>query len=215
MEEEKAIPTSEPPSYTQIEGGKNDQAPPSYDSLFGRVKKQKESSTGHVDFFRRLCVLLGGTVVCTILIGICMALPVSMIVIGAIYLDDCPCKRYIPIYLIVAGCFGIVKTSISLTRRSFCRDKDSDDDESYEKKKKENPFEMILNCFLFAWFIAGNVWIYSIYTTYCDNGVGCGCECDKTLYLYAFWLTTSMYILIGSVIACSCLVCMCAICVSP
>ena len=70
---------------------------------------------------------------------------------GAIYKDDCPRERFIPIYLIVAGSFGIVKNLSSLGQR--CKNKDEEDAD--EKNAKTNPFDGLVSCFLFAWFIAG------------------------------------------------------------
>ena len=50
--------------------------------------------------------------------------------------------------------------------------------------------------FLFWWFIAGNVWIYSIYAPSYDkaDNVVSGLYCNKTLCLFAFWTTTLSYI---------------------
>ena len=71
---------------------------------------------------------------------------------GAIYKNDCPRERFIPIYLIVAGSFGIVKNLSSLGQR--CKNKD--DEDADEKNAKTNPFDGLVSCFLFAWFIAGS-----------------------------------------------------------
>ena len=71
-------------------------------------------------------------------------------VTGAKYLDDCPAERYIPIYLVVAGCFGVLRNTITIVRRC-CRK----DDENEENQTKVNPVESVIDCFMFAWFIAG------------------------------------------------------------
>ncbi|RUS81346.1 hypothetical protein EGW08_010878, partial [Elysia chlorotica] len=68
---------------------------------------------------------------------------------GAIHLDDCKAERMIPIYLLVAGCFGVARNLFSLVQR--CR---KTRDETEEDQKKVNPLESIVNCFIFAWFIA-------------------------------------------------------------
>ena len=92
-------------------------------------------------------------------------------VAGSIYLDDCPRERYIPIYLIVAGVFGLVKALLNSGQQARSRhNKDENDGE--EQSKKPNPIDSVLSCFLFAWFIAG-MWsiptntthLYNIYTT--------------------------------------------------
>ena len=70
---------------------------------------------------------------------------------GAIHKDHCPAERFIPIYLIVAGAFGIVKNLSTLGQRARNKDKDDKD----EQNAKTNPFDGLVSCFLFAWFIAG------------------------------------------------------------
>ena len=49
---------------------------------------------------------------------------------------------------------------------------------------------------------AGNVWIYSIYQP--NYNPSAGPHCDKTLYLFAFWITSLVYILIGGFFVVGC-----------
>ena len=76
---------------------------------------------------------------------------VDSLISGAIHKDHCPAERFIPIYLIVAGAFGIVKNLSTLGQRARNKDKDDKD----EQNAKTNPFDGLVSCFLFAWFIAG------------------------------------------------------------
>lgn len=46
----------------------------------------------------------------------------------------------------------------------------------------------LINCFMLCWFFIGSYWIYSIYEPKYGN------DCNKTLYLFAFWLITSIYL---------------------
>ena len=69
---------------------------------------------------------------------------------GAYYKDDCPAEKYIPIYLIVGGVFGVIKNLLNIGQRAKNR-KDNQDEEN----AKTNPLDGILNCLLMAWFIAG------------------------------------------------------------
>lgn len=56
----------------------------------------------------------------------------------------------------------------------------------------------------------GNVWIYSIYQpNYNKNTTSVDPYCDKTLYLFAFWTTTLVYILLGLFLLCGCDVLVC------
>lgn len=121
-------------------------------------------------------------------------MPIAQIVIGALHLNDCPRQPYIPIYLIVAGAFGLVLALLSCLP---CAQE--------HKDGTANPLSQVCmawnsltSCFLFCWFIAGNVWIYSIYQpNYNKNTTNVDPYCDKTVYLFAFWTTTLVYILLG------------------
>jgi len=171
--------------------------------LFGEIKEARSASSSLLDFLKKLIIILVGTIGCTIAIGLVMAIPIAMIVIGAKYKNDCPVQDKIPIYLIVAGAVGVFRNLISLCQRA--RKSDNDD----EEEKKRNPVESLLDCFLFAWFICGNVWIYHNYQPVYDNTASPE-YCHKTLYLFAFWITTATYILIGTMCFCVCCVGICA-----
>lgn len=131
-------------------------------------------------------------------------LPILISCAGAKYKDQCPVEDKIPIYLIVAGAVGVFRNLISLGQRA----KQSDQEEGEEKKKR--PLESILDCFLFVWFICGNVWIYQNYKHVDYEDPSDSHYCHKTLYLFAFWVTTSTYILVGVMCCCVCCVGICA-----
>ena len=90
----------------------------------------------------------------------------QMLFPGSMYLGQCPREHYIPIYLIVAGVFGILKNLSNVTQRVKNR---LDEDDETENVAKTNPFDGTLNCFLFAWFIAG----WFMHTVFND----CNCAC--------------------------------------
>lgn len=48
----------------------------------------------------------GGFYTCTFFVGILtLGIPICMIIFGALYLNDCPLNKWIPIYLLVGGMF--------------------------------------------------------------------------------------------------------------
>ena len=77
--------------------------PPSYDSLFGRIRDTHKASRNVVDFVVKVILLLLGTIGCTIACSITVVIPFCMIVIGGVFFHDCPAEPYIPIFLIVGG----------------------------------------------------------------------------------------------------------------
>ena len=99
--------------------------PPSYDSLFGRIRDTHKASRNFIDFLARLLLLLLGksnlkkkvkkspvsiffflgTIGCTIACAVTVFIPICMIVIGSIHYNDCPAEPYIPLFLIVGGMY--------------------------------------------------------------------------------------------------------------
>ncbi|ELT94021.1 hypothetical protein CAPTEDRAFT_222815 [Capitella teleta] len=181
-----------PPAYSSNSGG--DQ-PPSYDSLFGELRAAKSNSSSVLDYLKKFLIIVLSTLGCTICVGLVLALPVSMIVIGAIYFDDCPREKYISLYLIVGGSFGVLKNCSNLFQRFKNRENGNEDENA-----KSNPFDGTINCFLVAWFIAGNVWVYRIYSEIDLHDPSSQSYCHPVLYYFAFWMMNSVYILF----ACSC-----------
>jgi hypothetical protein len=139
-----------PPSYEDVI---NPEAPPpSYQSLFGQVREARKTANGILDFIRKLIFLLIGTLGCTIIIGFTVVIPLSMIVIGLLYMNSCPIEN-IPIFLLVGGIVWIFKNLMNIW--SQCRRSPNSESEA-ETAVQYRKHESLLNCFLFGWFIAGN-----------------------------------------------------------
>lgn len=89
-----------PPSYDDVI---NPYAPPpTYQSLFGQMREARKSSRGLVDLLRRLLIILVSTLGCTLLIAFMILIPFTMIIVGAIYIDECHIE-HIPAFLLVGG----------------------------------------------------------------------------------------------------------------
>lgn len=139
-----------------------------------------------------------------------LALEIAYITIGSMYIHDCPLAPMIPIYLVVAGVTSILLQCIGGAH------------------KINTPGMIypssILSLFCFIWLIYGSYHVYSIYppnyqmnTTKEETtghflnrleasqaqavgsqfGYG-GPHCDRTLYLFAFWNITLVYVLGGA-----------------
>ncbi|XP_069563638.1 transmembrane protein 272 [Brachyistius frenatus] len=133
-------------------------------------------------------------------------IPIAQIAVGAVHLDDCPRQPYIPIYLIVAGVFSMFLTVLSCLPCT----REHEDGTTNPLNRICTAWNSLTSFFLFCWFITGNVWIYSIYEpNYNKNTTNVEPYCDKTLYLFAFWITTLIYILLGLFLAGGCCVLFC------
>ncbi|KAM8747777.1 transmembrane protein 272-like [Acanthopagrus schlegelii] len=119
-------------------------------------------------------------------------LPFAEFAIGAIYQRDCPRQPYVAIYLLVTGVVSIMLAVLSILP-------------SHGHFGNHSAiWSGIVSLFFFCWFIAGNVWIYSIYEPNYNKTVSTENYCNKTLYLFAFWTINFNYILLGLALLYTC-----------
>ncbi|KAM9301737.1 uncharacterized protein PAF06_014953 [Gastrophryne carolinensis] len=104
------------------------------------------------------------------------AIGVAFIVVGAVYLNQCPAERYIPIYMIVAGAFSFAYWVLLPLKCISCT--------------LWKIAGLIVSLFVFAWFIAGSVWVFRIYNPTDE-------QCYRPMYLFVFSILIIQYILIG------------------
>ena len=62
-----------------------------------------------------MCSLLAA--VMTILLMVVLLLPLGMVILGVKYLHSCPKQPFLPIYLLVGGCFWMLKMFTVLWRQ--------------------------------------------------------------------------------------------------
>ncbi|KAM4714283.1 transmembrane protein 272 isoform 1-T2 [Anableps anableps] len=133
-------------------------------------------------------------------------IPIAQIAIGAVYLHECPVQENIPIYLIVSGVFSLILDLLSCLP---CTRGPKDGSQSV-LSQSFTVWNSLVSLFLFCWFITGNVWIYSVYEpNYIKNSTDVSLYCNKTLYLFAFWTTTLVYILVILFLVVGCCVLFC------
>jgi len=191
----QGIARGPPPSYQDAVDPNAE--PPSYDSLFGRIRDTHKASRNFIDFLAKLLLLLLGTIGCTIACSVTVVIPICMIVIGSIHFNDCPAEPNIPLFLIVGGAFSVFKYLIGVITRIRQNDSSSQD-----PSQPPHPAQSLISCFLCGWFITGCVWVYRIYKPSFEESDP---EfCNKTVYVFAFWLITTAYIFLGLFTSCIC-----------
>ncbi|CAM5129449.1 unnamed protein product [Natator depressus] len=116
-------------------------------------------------------------------------LPIASIVIGAKYLGQCPHQYLLPYYLLVGGSAGLLLLLLTCLP---C----GDGTDPPRLSPGARGWRAVFLLFLFAWFIAGNVWVYSIYPPEYKDPKNPD-FCSRPLYLFAFWVTTLVYVGLG------------------
>lgn len=155
---------------------------------------------------------------CTIILGITIVIPVCMVVIGSMYLNQCPQGEYIPVYLLVGGkdtldhilftptddlfnrfllfskgIMGVIKPLLSLSTHVR-----QSPDEQATLQASQSGTQSLINWFMLGWFLIGSYWIYRIYEPNYDKSRGL--YCNRTLYTFSFWLVSSVYIVVGAIV---------------
>lgn len=87
------------------------------------------------------------------------------------------------------GGFGVLKQLMHLSTRVRSRE------EQEAERLRQSPTQQLINCFMFGWFIIGSFWIFKEYEPNYDPTKGK--YCNKSLYMFAFWLIMSVYISLG------------------
>ncbi|XP_050417577.2 transmembrane protein 272 isoform X3 [Patella vulgata] len=192
-----------PPTYQQVLQTSTE-PPPSYETLFGKIKQAREESNGRVDFVRKVLDIFTIRRCITVLLAVMILIPISMVVIGVQHLSDCPVQRFIPMYLIVGGSFALFRI---ITRFCLPRGKKHSGDEEEEEEASCGKVCLslhLIDFFLMAWFIAGNVWVYKLHGKFNSTDASSSSYCHPTVYYFTYWLLTSVYILMALIFICIC-----------
>lgn len=230
-----------PPSYDDVINPYA--APPTYQSLFGQMRRARKNSRGPVDLLTRLAFILLSTIGCTILLAFMILIPFTMIIVGAIYIDECRIE-HIPAYLLFGGliwasksvfhCYRQFRLAAHVARSNRLSElelerasriepmsissqlsRDLSDSQRQQPEVQSNPrddarvasksfyCELVLNFSLVGWFIAGCVIVLRNNQPDFYN-VSSPKYCNKTVYMYTFWIIATAILLSCLFIGCFC-----------
>ena len=135
----------------------------------------------------------------------------------------CQGERFIPIWLVVYGTFTLVHLIIAIIRTVVATRPNSHDRRvRHTASHIGTCADLFVDLFLFAWLIAGSVWVFRFYgfvhSTSCAGGGPLlpQCQCDGVVLTFAFAVIIVIYIigLISCLTSCCCYCCVCCIVVA-
>lgn len=151
---------------------------------------------------------------------------------GVKHLEDCPVQPNIPVYLLVGGCFGLLKVLSLLwrqvrSRRYRTMDDVIDDDDGrmqtgssvsggvggggFLVSRSSRFSEFVLSVFLLIWFVCGNCWVFGVRRPihFKQQLLSPNNWCDRTVYMFAFVQIIASYAVAGVAAIVVCLLAVC------
>lgn len=132
-----------------------------------------------------------------------------LVILGAVYLEECRIERMIPVFLIVHGSVYLLRYTITTCLRVGSRnDNEIDSEKDTDTIRFFNVFLFFVDLFLVVWFIIGSVWIYANFSDVQYHDKNASSYCSRVAYLLAFWFATVHYIALGMcMLCCPCILC--------
>ncbi len=137
-------------------------------------------------------------------------------------MEECPLEPRIPVYLLVGGCFGLLKVLSLIWKQVRLRRYERLDDiyfgdannrefhGEFLMSKSSRFSEAMLSLFLLFWFACGNYWVFHIYKPRFVPLLHHPSEyCDESVYKFAYIQIMAMYAFFAFVlfIASCCFIC--------
>ncbi len=130
-----------------------------------------------------------------------LGLPITKLVLGILYVQECPINKNIPIYMIVSGACGLAMiiflllTSACTYCRAICIAKKSTHGFMICTIALGRGMQGALAIFLFIWFFIGNGWVFGVrYRVQTDRPNDINNYCNPTLYWFAFYVLIFTYV---------------------
>ncbi|XP_070841404.1 transmembrane protein 272-like [Chaetodon trifascialis] len=133
-------------------------------------------------------VVISTTVVVNIIWWMVM---IAAIGVGVTHLGRCPLQPNIPIYLIVLGASSVLSLSLTYTRSIW---------EGGCISTLSLACTVVLHLLTLGWFIAGTTWVYPVYPPNYTPGIAR--YCHRTAYLFAFIVTTLLWVTVTLMFVC-------------
>ncbi|XP_019625063.1 PREDICTED: uncharacterized protein LOC109470540 [Branchiostoma belcheri] len=121
-----------------------------------------------------------------------LAINVAMVVVGSLYVHDCPVQYMIPVYLIVYGIFLLLPTFTARHKTGA-----GEEPPDVLQSPAQCCFQGVVGCFLIVWFIGGTSWVYPAFPVVDMSNTTSSNYCQPVLYNFAFTVTTATWVVAG------------------
>lgn len=167
-----------------------------------RTRRPKKPSTiKPPGLFTTLCSGGFSTIAALIYLSVSLALPIAKLVLGILYVKECPVNQLIPLYMIVAGGCGvavvvlILLSSASNYTRSLIRRERAVHELMLCTIAFARGMKGVIDIFLFIWFFFGNVWVFGVrFRVRTDKPNDLNNYCHPGLYWFAFYVLIFTYV---------------------
>jgi hypothetical protein len=204
-----------------VEGGQAEVTTPLKTGVFNLNTVKLSKDTKGKDIFGVLC----GTVCCYLpcalfSLALLNALSIFMIVIGAMYKDDCTARPNIGPVLIAMGAMAIVLSVLESLIRTKSSQAGSEPEDPPPAPSGIVRCALFINSLIklikFGLFIYLCVMVYGLYSdvVYDPEAGNEDYYCNRTFFLMVFWLLNITFIMIGVVIFFSICCCCCLLCLA-
>nr|KAG5694922.1 hypothetical protein BaRGS_025083 [Batillaria attramentaria] len=131
------------------------------------------------------------------------------------YLHECPVEPKLPIYLVVGGCFGIVKLLFLLWKQIKRHKEDLGDlHDDIDLLTMTRMTNIALNIFHCVWFAFGHYWVFHIWKPHFVAPLHEPRNwCDETVFMFSFWQLIICHVVLAILLALSAVMCCCFVCV--
>lgn len=120
------------------------------------------------------CIIIFYVVISTI--------PLSILILGLVHLNDCPMEPMIPVYMVVAGIFGFLKNLLQLAGHRC------EHDESSIILNINRSAIVLITLFNYCWHIVCSVIFFRVVKIWWSSAVEPHKLCHRGTYLYGLTL---------------------------
>uniref|UniRef100_A0AC34QAD2 Uncharacterized protein n=1 Tax=Panagrolaimus sp. JU765 TaxID=591449 RepID=A0AC34QAD2_9BILA len=197
---------------------------PRYGTISTHLFEIGEESTSTFDFMYNFASRFCTKCVISFIYGFCILFTIVLCYFGLVYMNRCPAKKQIPVYLLISGAVSLLQISLIMMRHK--REQDlADEADSVGiglRRNSEGNFysnnsskfaEYILWIILFIWFIFGNVWVFGSFRPPAKQNERSPTPtywCSEMVYNLAFFQICFTYAIIFAILTAMCSFAFCA-----